>query len=192
MYARFPYVLHRILQKLWKENAIQKFPIHVQFLMMMQEVWKLGVFSNIYEWKRGLWIGALWEPRPCVTTDNKRKRYSKLIYGRSMSWGQRIYSLTKVCHSCFTGIPRYPMVCLAGRIAGLKAAVEEMRWAVHNSSHYKDVYGFEECLYIVSLSYEENKWQHPHEGQKHVFLWHLHNTFWFLFFLVWNAIFSCN
>lgn len=82
IYTRFSYVLHSFT-KLLKENAIQKFHVYVQFLMMMEEVWKLDMLIKISFGKRGLWVGALCEPRPCVTT--AKESYSKLIFGSSVS-----------------------------------------------------------------------------------------------------------
>lgn len=58
MYARLRCIFHRVLQKLLKEHASQKFLGHVQLLMMMQEVCKLDMFLKIYICKRGLWIGV--------------------------------------------------------------------------------------------------------------------------------------
>lgn len=72
MYARLRCIFHRVLQKLLKEHASQKFLGHVQLLMMMQEVCKLDMFLKIYICKRGLWIGVFCEPRPCVTTAKER------------------------------------------------------------------------------------------------------------------------
>lgn len=104
IYTRLPYIFHRVLQKLLKEHAGQNFLGHVQLLMMMQEVCKLDMLLKIYFCKRGLWIGVLCEPRPCVTT-TKERSYSKLLFRRSVRWRQRISILTEVCHSCSRCIP---------------------------------------------------------------------------------------
>lgn len=143
IYYRFTYVLQSFTET-FKRKCYPKFLVHVQFLMMMQEVCKLDILKNLFLKERT--VDRWWH---CVSQDlvwqlQKKELFQTDIWKISELKAENLQSY-KSLPFLFQRYPQRLKVFLAGRIAGLKlpwrkwgvlfstAAVTKMHMDLKNS-----------------------------------------------------------